>query len=203
MSAIVLWKDPFDGKAFVPLFSAPARVPDGRPPNVQFAWDSLSRLAKVLPEAHFRLNPAGPVMYELPPELARALGSASADVLATASATWPAGSDLSIGHPADDHRSLIAALRSHFHRQASTPAIYLYELYRPEGGSMTHSLALGVVSGFDASIANAIAAIVPDAYEGRLPVDIAFLGDNPEVVDAIVGLAIEPIVQERASRAPQ
>lgn len=203
VSVIVLWKDPSDGQAFVPLFSNSARVPQGAPSTIRFVWDHLKRLTDVLPQAHFRLNPAGPVMFDLPCDLARTLVVGDMPAAANAPAMLPEGTDLGLGVPSEDHSVLIAALRSHFRRQPTAPTIYLYELYRHEGETLTRSLAIGVVTGFDPAIASAISAIVPEAYRGTLPVDVGFLGGNPEIVEALAAVPIEPILLGRATATRQ
>lgn len=201
-SGIVLWKDPSDDTAFVPLFSTAARIPDGCPPTVTFVWDTLKRLTTVLPRAHFRINPAGPVMYDLPSALAHALAHGHSGQ-GTAPATFPAGGELGLGPPTEDHALLVAALRSYFSRQFASPAVFLYEVHRRRGPETTPALAIGVVSDFDPTIAADIAAIVPEAYVGTLPVDIAFIGGNPEIVDALVHLGLSPTIAARAPRVPQ
>lgn len=201
-SAIILWKDPSDGTAFVPLFSGAARIPQGTPSTVTFVWDSLKRLTSVLPQAHFRINPAGPVMYDLPPGLAHSVAQGDPS-LAAPGAVFPAGGELGLGRPTEDQSPLVAALRSHFARQQASPPVFLYEVRRSEGLTPTPALAIGVVSDFDATIATAIAAIVPEAYGGTLPVDISFIGGNPEIGQALLGLGITPIVMGRMPKARQ
>ncbi|MBB3228170.1 hypothetical protein FHW69_002805 [Luteibacter sp. Sphag1AF] len=201
-SAILLWKDPSDGTAFVPLFSATARLPKGAPPTVTMVWDSLKRLTTVLPRAHFRINPAGPVLYDLSPELAHSVANEKLSSTAPRAA-FPAGAEMGLGRPTEDQGRLVAALRSYFARQWASPAVFLYEVHRNVVPAAMPALAIGVVCDFDEAIAAAVAAIVPEAYGGTLPVDITFIGGNPEIGHALVGLGICPIVMARVSPAPQ
>lgn len=201
-SAIILWKDPSGGAAFVPLFSAAARVPKGTPPTVTMVWDSLKRLTTVLPRAHFRINPAGPVMYDLPPELAHAVADGGSP-LAASRAVSAAGAEIGLGHPTEDQSRLVAALRSYFARQWASPAVFLYEVHLSAAPTAAPALAIGVVCDFDDAIAAAIAAIVPEAYCGTLPVDIGFIGGNPEIGQALRNLGIFPILLPRLPPARQ
>lgn len=202
VSAIVLWKDPSDGTAFVPLFSGPTRVPAGTPATVTLVWDSLKRLTTVLPQAHFRINPGGPVMYDLPPALAHRVAHGDPS-LAASRAIFPAGGKLGLGRPTEDQSPLVAALCSHFARQWASPVVFLYEVHRNEGLTPTPALAIGVVCDYDDMIAAAIAAIVSEAYSGTLPVDISFIGGNPEIGEALVDLGIRPIIMARIPSAQQ
>lgn len=195
-SAIILWRDPSDGTPFVPLFSAAARVPLGTPSTVTMVWDSLKRLTNVLPRAHFRINPAGPVMYDLPPDLAYRVAHGDSS-MAAPGAVFPAGGEIGLGRPTEDQGSLIAALRSYFARQNASPAVFLYEVHRDQNPSPAPALAIGVVSDYDATIAAAVAAIVPEAYCGSLPVDISFIGGNPEIGEALIGMGLRPIILAR------
>lgn len=195
-SAIILWKDPSDGTAFVPLFSAAARVPKGTPPTVTMVWDSLKRLTAVLPQAHFRINPAGPVMYDLPPELAHAVAYGGSSLAASRTVS-PAGVEFGLGRPTEDQGRLVAALRSYFARQWASPAVFLYEVHRNASPTATPALAIGVVCDFDDAIAAAVAAIVPEAYDGTLPVDITFIGGNPEIGEALRSLGVSPLILPR------
>ena len=119
------------------------------------------------------------------------------------SSAIPQGAAISIGAPTEDPRALTAALRSHFDRQATAPTIFIYDLHRPDTHGSTHSLAVGVVSRYDVTIAHDIGAIVSEAYAGTLPVDVCFLVADDEVVEALKGMAIAPVVTSRAATVPQ
>lgn len=196
-TAVALWREPSSGTLFVPLFTAMERIPKGCPPTIALVWDSLKRLVRVMPQADFRINPSGPVTYDLPQALAQGIVDPEGQ-RGKAHATISAGTDLGIGPTREDHGTLAAALYSHFSRQQSAPTVYLYELFRPVGAEISHSLAIGVISDYEPKMAAAIAAIVPESYNGTLPVDIGFLAGNPEVVEAIARAGIEPVVQARA-----
>jgi len=199
---VVGWRDPKDQVTFVPIFSDAARIPAGQPASVEIVSDSLKRLIEAMPRGHFRLNPAGPVALDLPPDtIAMLLKDGTIHAGAQASAI-PQGADISIGTATEDPRALIAALQSHFDRQATAPTIFIYDLHRPEAHGSIHSLAVGVVSPYDVTIAQDIGAIVSEAYLGRLPVDVCFLRAGDEVVEALTRMGIAPVLSSRAASAP-
>nr|WP_285404959.1 enhanced serine sensitivity protein SseB C-terminal domain-containing protein [Luteibacter sp. ME-Dv--P-043b] len=136
-------------------------------------------------------------MYDMVPTLAQSITHSSL-VTDTPLAVFPAGGEMSIGRPTEDHRSLLAALRSYFARQPGAPAVFLYEVHRKESATPTPALAIGVVSDFDTTLASALAAIVPEAYRGALPVEITFIGGHPEIGEVLVGLGLIPAVMPRA-----
>lgn len=200
---VVGWRDPKDQVVFVPVFSGPARVPAGQPASVEIVSDSLRRLIEAMPQGHFRLNPAGPVALDLPPDTTAMLLKDGTIHAGAEASTIPQGANIAIGAPTEDPRALTAALRSHFDRQPAAPTIFIYDLHRPETHGSTHSLAVGVVSAYDVTIAHDIGAIVSEAYTGALPVDVCFLVADDEVVEALVGMAIAPVVTSRAATVPQ
>jgi hypothetical protein len=200
---VVPWRDPADGTVYVPLFTSAGRLPSGKPEGVSIEQESLRKLIAHMPRAHFRLNPLGPATLYLPPEDAAMLlvdgtlhGGTGQDVV-------PEGTTVSICAPTEEVSGLIAAFRSHFARQPSAPAVYLYEMFRPHGDGLFHSLAVGVLAPYDATIAQDIGAILPAAYTGHLPVDVFFLDPSGELMRSLILLDITPVVQAHLTTTRQ
>lgn len=197
---MIRWRDPLTGNLFTPLFSSPAAVPRSVPSHVQMMQLVARDLFTHVSGVHFRLNPAGSVSADLPPDVIATLLRDGTVHDGFDVEKLPSGTLAQIGPPTEPLSGFVQALRRLFESYRLVPEIYLFEFLRPGPTGPCLRLTVGIVAPPDTRMAHDISALLPNAYSGRLGVDAIFLEPDDPIVQRLAAASIVPVVELRHTR---
>jgi hypothetical protein len=185
---LVEWHDATENVAFVPLFTAAARLPGAFPPPTTLTRVPTRLLLSLAGRRYYVLNPLSPTRLALPPSrvdrvLAHIANQSGETRVPSQRVPW--GFRL----PPDEWYPVACALVEWMNADRRLTKAFMYELLR---GEETPQIVLGLDVPTDAALAATLRSVAEQAGAPSEALVVRFLPDEPSHAEGVLGMGLEP-----------